>query len=75
MALAVGMTSGMAFSAGGWLVSGVLLLGTTIVACIGAGHPAAIAVGAVVSIILAFNVGIGIGLIPRMFVERTAAAS
>ncbi len=74
LALALGMTSGMAFSAGGWLVSGVLLLGTAILACIAAGHPADIAVGVIVSIILAFNIGIGIGLVPRMFVDRTAAA-
>ena len=75
LALALGMTSGMAFSAGGWLVSGVLLLGTAILACVNAGHPVPVAVGAIVAIILAFNIGIGIGLTPRMFVEKSAAAS
>jgi hypothetical protein len=74
LALALGMTSGMAFSAGGWLVSGVLLLGTAILACVSAGHPAPLAVGAIAAIIVVFNIGIGIGLMPRIFVEKSAAA-
>lgn len=74
LSLAVGMTSGFAFSAGGWMVAAVLLLVTTTLASVVAGLPILIALAAILAIVLAFNAGICVGLVPRAVASRPAPA-
>jgi hypothetical protein len=74
LSLAVGMTSGFAFSAGGWMVSGVLLLVTVSAASLVAGLPVFDAVCASTAVILAFNAGICVGLVPHAVASRPASA-
>ncbi len=75
LALALGMTSGSAFSLGGWIAAGALLLCTVTISAISAGLSPASAVSAIVAVILAFNAGICVGLVPRVIASGKASAA
>lgn len=75
LALALGMTSGFAFSIGGWIAAGALLLGTVTIAAIYAGLVPLVALSAVVAVVLAYNAGVCVGLVPRVIAAGRASAS
>lgn len=75
LALALGLTFGFAFSAGGWIVSGALLLITVTFAALHAGLSPFVALGAVAAIVLVFDTGICLGLVPRIIASGRASAN
>jgi hypothetical protein len=75
LALALGMTSGVTFSAGGWIVSGVLLLLTVTIAALHSALSPFVAISAIAAIVFAFNAGICLGLVPRVIASGRASAN
>jgi len=75
LALALGMVTGVAFSAGGWIASGALLLITVTIAAMHAGLSPFDAFSATVAIVFAFNAGICVGLVPRVIASSRASAN
>ena len=74
LSLALGITSGVAFSAGGWIATGLLLMATAVAACISAGLGPLAAFGAIAAAAFAYNSGLCLGLIPAIAMSARRSA-
>lgn len=65
LGVALGMITGGALSAAGWVVSAALLLIATVAGCFAADLAPLVAICAIVAVVFAFNAGLCLGLVPR----------